>query len=128
MLEIINDNIIQDFVVEATGKHLAIINSDVQVSASAAKINFIGGNISLADNSIQKVNYNVAFYLPLWDDHAFAECHDFIDHAVLAFANHEIKTRGKRNYILNLNPSISEQSNDSEDWIVAFDVSISIFL
>ena len=128
MLEILNDNLIQDFVVEATGKHLAIINSDVQVSAPAAKITFNGGNISPADNTIQQVSYNVAFYLPIWGNNAFAVCHDFIDNAVLAFVNHENKTAGRRNYVVNLNPSINEQSGDSENWIVAFDVTISIFL
>lgn len=98
------------------------------MSAPAAKITFNGGNISLADNTVQQVSYNVAFYLPFWGDNAFAVCHDFIDNAVLAFANHENRTAGKRNFVLNLNPSISEQSDDSENWIVAFDVTISIFL
>lgn len=128
MLEILHDNLIQDFVVELTGKHLAIINSDVQVSAPAAKISFNGGNISLADNTVQQVSYNVAFYLPIWGDNAFAVCHDFIDNAVLAFVNHENITAGRRNYVVNLNPSIFEPKVASEDWIVAFDVSFSIFL
>ena len=128
LLEILLDQHLQDFVLENTGKHLAIINSDIQVSAPAAKINFNGGNISLAENSIQQVNYNVAFYLPLSGDNAFAVCHDFIDHAVLTFINHENKTMGKRNYVTGINPSIIEPKDASEDWIVAFDVAISIFL
>ena len=128
--EILNDNIIQDFIVEATGKHLAIINAGEQITSPSVTVSFVGSDINDSDNVMQSARYNVAFSLPFWGDLALSVCHDFLDVAVRAFFEHEIRVHPnplRRNKVLHLSPSILEPSDDSDAWTVAFEVTVSIF-
>ena len=130
MLEILNDNLIQDFVFEATGKHLAIINAGAQITSPSVTVSFAGSDITYSDNVPQSARYNVAFSLPFWGDDALAVCHDFLDVAVRVFFEHELRVNPnplQRNKVLRLSPSIVEQNDDSDSWTVAFEVTVSIF-
>lgn len=126
--EILEDDILNLYVENLTGKHLAIIDAGVQVTTPAAKITFIGGEISCADNAMQLVRYEVAFFLPLWNSEALSNSHDFMDVAVGAFFGHEQRTNPVRvNRVMRIVPTIDEAEN-SEIWTVSFDVTVSIFL
>ena len=94
ILEILNDQHLRDFVFDATGKHLAIINAGAQITSPSVTVSFLGSDVTNSDNIMQSARYNVAFSLPFWGDNALAECHDFLDVAMLAFFEHEL--RGKR--------------------------------
>ena len=130
MLEILNDSLIQDFVFEATGKHLAIINAGAQITSPSVTVSFAGSDITYSDNVMQSARYNVAFSLPFWGDDALAVCHEFLDVAVRAFFEHELRVNPnplRHNKVLRLSPSIVEQNDDSDSWTVAFEVTVSIF-
>ena len=79
---------------------------------------------------MQSARYNVAFSLPFWGDNALAECHDFLDVAMLAFFEHELRVNPnplRRNKVLRISPSIVEQNDDSDSWTVTFEVTVSVF-
>ena len=79
---------------------------------------------------MQSARYNVAFSLPFWNDYALSVCHDFLDVAVRAFFEHELRVNPnplQRNKVLRLSPSIVEKNDDADLWTVAFEVTVSIF-
>ena len=127
--EILDDEILNDYVKNLTGKHLAVIDAGAQITTPAVKITFVGGEISRADNAMQTVRYNIAFFLPFWGTDALEMSHDFMDVAIQAFFDHEQRTNPARvNRVLRIVPSIVEEAEDSELWTVAFDATVSIFM
>ena len=130
ILEILNDQHLRDFVFDATGKHLAIINAGAQITSPSVTVSFLGSDVTNSDNIMQSARYNVAFSLPFWGDNALAECHDFLDVAMLAFFEHELRGNPnplRRNKVLRISPSIVEQNDDSDSWTVTFEVTVSVF-
>ena len=131
ILEILNDSYLQEFVFDNTGKHLAVINAGAQITSPSVTVSFLGCEVTNSDNIMQSARYNVAFSLPLWGDDALLVCHDFLDVAVLAFFEHELRNNPnplRRNKVLRLSPSIVEPNDDSDSWTVAFEVTVSIFI
>ena len=127
--EILDDGQLQDYVYRETGKHLAVINAGAQITIPSARIVFGGGDITCSENISQDVRYQVEFALPFWGDNALERCHEFIDVAVKAFFEHEQRDNPIRvNRVIRLNPSITEQNEESELWTVAFEVTVSIFI
>lgn len=127
--EILDDEALNDYVFRETGKHLAIIDAGAQITIPAVKITFSGGQISPSDNVMQIANYNVAFALPSWSADALCKSHKFLDVAVKAFFEHELRDNPVRiNRVLRVNPSIIEENEESDLWTVAFDVAVSIFI
>ena len=126
-----NDQYLQDFVFNATGKHLAIINAGAQITSPSVTVSFLGSEVTNSDNIMQSARYNVAFSLPFWGDDALLVLHDFLDVAVLAFFEHELRVNPnplRRNKVLRLSPSIVEPNDDSDSWTVAFEVTVSVFI
>ncbi|MBQ6664923.1 MAG: hypothetical protein IJM68_04970 [Synergistaceae bacterium] len=126
--EILDDEQLNDYIFNETGKHLAIIDAGAQVTTPAAKISFGGGEISASDNTSQVAGYRVEFALPFWGEDALEQCHSFLDVAVNAFFEHEQRNNPIRiNRVTRINPSITELDGDSDFWTVAFDVTVSVF-
>lgn len=127
--EILDDETLNGYIFAETGKHLAVIDAGAQITIPVANITFSGGEISNSDNTMQLARYTVAFMLPFWGADALRKSHEFIDVAVQAFFDHEQRNNPvKINRVIRLSPSISEQGEDRELWIVAFDVTVSIFI
>ena len=127
--EILDDEILNGYIFEETGKHLAIIDAGAQITAPAANITFSGGEITKSDNVMQLARYNVAFMLPFWHVDALRKSHEFMDVAVQAFFDHEQRnTPVRTNRVIRLSPSITEYDEESQLWTVAFDVTVSIFI
>lgn len=127
--EILDDEALNEYIFNETGKHLAVIDAGAQITIPAAKITFSGGEISDSDNVMRIANYNVAFALPFWSADALRKSHEFLDVAVRAFFEHEMRDNPIRtNRVIRVNPSISEYDEESELWTVAFDVAVSIFI
>lgn len=129
LCEILDDEALNEYIFNETGKHLAVIDAGAQITTPAAKITFSGGGISDSDNVMRIANYNVAFAFPFWSADALRKSHEFLDVAVRAFFEHEMRDNPIRtNRVIRVNPSISEYDEESELWIVAFDVAVSIFM
>lgn len=114
-----------------TGKHLAVINAGAQITSSSVTVSFLGSEVTNSDNIMQSARYNVAFSLPLWGDDALLVCHDFLDVAVRAFFEYELRNNPnplRRNKVLRLSPSIVEPNDDSDSWTVVFEVTVSVFI
>lgn len=127
--EILDDEALNDYVFRETGKHLAVIDAGAQITTPSAKITFSGGEISQSDNVMQIANYNIAFVLPSWSADVLSKSHEFLDVAVKAFFEHEMRDNPVRiNRVLRISPSIIEEGEESELWTVAFDVAVSIFI
>ena len=127
--EILDDEALNDYVFSETGKHLAVIDAGAQITTPSAKITFSGGEISQSDNVMQIANYNITFVLPSWSADALSKSHEFLDVAVKAFFEHEMRDNPVRiNRVLRISPSIIEEGEESELWTVAFDVAVSIFI
>ena len=127
--EILDDEALNAYIFEETGKHLAVIDAGAEITIPSASILFIGGETSYADNTAHEVNYRIEFALPLWGDDALRISHEFLDVAVKAFFEHELRSNPIRvNRVNSVNPSISEQNAESELWTVAFDVTVSVFI
>lgn len=126
--EILADKALDDFVFNETGKHLAVIDAGAQITIPSANIMFTGGATSYADNTAHEVGYKVEFALPFWGDDALRKSHEFLDVAIKAFFGYEQRINPiHSNIVKTVNPSISEQGEESEVWTVAFDVTVLIF-
>ena len=128
ILEILDDEKLNKYVLETTGKALAVIDSGPQVTMPAAAIVFNGGEVSRAENSMQTVEYDVPFALPYWGADGMRKCHDFLDVALDAFFSHEQRdSTGRRNFIVKVNPFMMEESPEEKFWGVTLRVTVSIF-
>ena len=127
--EILDDEQLNRYVLESTGKALAVIDSGPQVTMPAAAIVFNGGEISRAENSMQTVEYDVPFALPYWGADGMRKCHDFLDVAMDAFFSHEQRGEtGRRNFIVKANPFMMEEEPEEKWWAVTIKVTVSIFM
>ena len=127
--EILDDVALNAYILKETGKHLAVIDAGAEITIPSASILFIGGETSYADNTAHEVNYRIEFALPLWSDDALRISHEFLDVAIKAFFEHELRSNPIRvNRVKSVNPSISEQNAESELWTVALDVTVSVFI
>lgn len=128
LLEILQDQELNDFIFAETGKHLAIIDAGAQITIPAVKITFEGGETSYADNTAHEVRYTVNFALPFWSADALRKNHEFLDVAMRAFFGYEQRTNPIHvNRVQSVNPSITEQNEESEVWIVTFNVTVLVF-
>ncbi len=126
--EILEDEQLNKYVLETTGKALAVIDSGPQVTMPAAAIVFNGGEVSWAENSMQIVEYDVPFALPYWGADGMKKCHDFLDVALDAFFSHEQRAEfGRRNFIVKANPFMMEEDTEEKFWLVTIRVTVSIF-
>ena len=127
--EILDDERLNRYVLESTGKALAVIDSGPQVTMPAAAIVFNGGEVSRAENSMQTVEYDVPFALPYWGADGMRKCHDFLDVALDAFLSHEQRSEtGRRNFVVKANPFMMEESPEEKFWLVTLRVTVSIFM
>ena len=123
--EILDDEQLNRYIVEATGKHLAIIDAGAQVTAPCASINLNGGAFSRKSNTGAEIDFLVTFALPFWGADAFVKCVDFVDAALPIFFDY----RNKRNFILRAVPSINElDAEASQLWTVQILFTVSAFV
>ncbi len=126
--EILNDEQLNKYVLESTGKALAVIDSGPQVTMPAAAIVFNGGEVTRAENSMQTVEYDVPFALPYWGTDGMKKCHEFLDIALDTFFSHERRAKsGRRNFIVKANPFMMEEDPEEKFWVVTIRVTVSIF-
>ena len=127
--EILEDEQLNKYVFETTGKALAVIDSGPQVTMPAAAIVFNGGEVSCAENSMQTVEYDIPFALPYWGADGMKKCHDFLDVAIDAFFSHEQRdSTGRRNFIVKANPFMMEEEPEEKWWAVTIRVTVSVFI
>ena len=123
--EILNDEDLNAYILDVTGKHLAVIDAGAKVTAPAAAILFNGGDFSRRQNSSNEIGFTVSFAMPFWGAEAFLRCIDFADFALPVFFDY----KGRHNFILRVNPSINElDDSDSRLWTVDFALTVSVFL
>ena len=123
--EILDDEQLNKYIFEETGKHLAVINAGAKVTAPCVSINLNGGAVTRRTNSNTEIEYLVSFALPFWGTEAFIRCLDFIDFAIPIFFDY----RNKHNFVFRANPSIKElDTENSQLWTVDILFSVSVFL
>ena len=123
--EILDDQQLGDYVLQQTGKHLAVIDAGAKVTAPCAAVSLNGGAFSHKFNTSTEIEYLVSFALPFWGADAFIRCIDFIDFALPIFFDY----RDKRNFILRVTPAIHElDEQDSRIWTVDFLITVSAFI
>lgn len=123
--EIIDDEQLNQYIFNETGKHLAVIDAGARVTAPYVSINLQGGSFTRKTNSSVDIDYLVTFALPFWGADAFIKCIDFIDFALPIFFDY----RGKRNFILRADPSINEfDAEASQLWTVQILLTVSAFI
>lgn len=129
--EILEDEELNQYVKDSTGKRLAIIDSGPMTTTPAASISFVGGTINRGENSMQGTEYTVTFLMPYWGADGMKKCHALLDVAVEAFFAHELREPAgrnqRRNFVLRVNPTLMEEDPEKKWWIVALQVTISIF-
>jgi len=126
--EILYDEQLNRYVLESTGKALAVIDSGPQVTMPAAAIVFNGGEVSRAENSMRTVEYDVPFALSYWGTDGMRKCHEFLDVALDAFFSHERRdSTGRRNFVVKVHPFMIEEDPEEKFWLVTLRVTVSIF-
>ena len=121
--EILNDETLNNYILDETGKHLAVIDAGAKVTVPSASILFNGGEFLRRTNSSSEVEFTVSFALPFWGDNAFLRCIEFIDFVSPIFFDY----RNRHNFILRVNPSINELDDEgSQLWSVDFLLTISV--
>lgn len=129
--EILEDEELNQYVKDSTGKRLAVIDSGPMTTTPAASISFVGGWVNRGENTMQETNYMVTFSMPYWGADGMKKCHKLLDVAVEAFFAHEMREPAgrnqRRNWVLLVNPSLMEEDPEKKWWIVALQVTISIF-
>ena len=127
--EILDDEQLNRYVLESTGKAMAVIYSGPQVTMPAAAIVFNGGEVSRAENSMRTVEYDVPFAMPYWGTDGMRKCHEFLDVALDAFLSHEQRSEaGRRNFVVKANPFMMEESPEEKFWLVTLRVTVSVFM
>lgn len=122
--EILDDENINDYVFQNTGKHLAVIDAGAQVTSPSAKILFGGGEITRASNTRQEVNFVISFALPFWNADAFSDCLNFIEFITPICFSY---SSSKGGFISSINPSIIENF-DNKFWSINLNITISVFI
>ena len=127
--EILDDETLNEYIFNETGKHLAVIDAGAKITIPSVTISFGGGETSYADNTPHEVRYTVDFALPFWGANALRKSHEFLDVAIKAFFEHEQRNNPVRvKRVKSVNPSIRELDEESEIWTVAFDVTVLVFI
>ena len=121
--EILEDEQLNQYIFENTGKRLAVINAGAQVTTPAANVTLSSGTKTRRSNTSNEVNYLISFALPFFGADAFDKCLDFLDFAIPIFF--EYKT--KKDFIKSVNPSIIEQDSERDFWIINFNVTVEVF-
>ena len=123
--EVLNDEQLNDYIFNETGKHLAVIDAGAKITAPCVSINLNGGAVTRKTNSSTEIEFLLSFALPFWGEDAFIRCLDFIDFVLPIFFEY----RDNFNFILKANPSINEvDADNSQLWTVDFLFSVSIFI
>lgn len=123
--EILEDASLNDYILDETGKHLALIEAGAKISVPSASIYFSGGAYTRRSNSSSEIAYTVSFALPFWGADAFTRCLDFVDFIVPVFFDY----KDKHNFILSAEPSINEVNEEgSQLWTVDFLLTVSAFM
>lgn len=129
--EILEDEELNKYVKETTGKRLAIIDSGPATTAPAASITFVGGAVNRSENTLQHTDYTVTFSMPYWGADGMKKCHRLLDVAMEAFFAHEVREPAgrnqRKNYVVTMNPSLIEEDPEAKWWIVSLQATISIF-
>ena len=122
--EILEDEELNAFIFEETGKHLAIIDAGAQITTPAALISFAGGDFSRRDNTSTEVEFTVSFLMPYWGDTAFTSCLKFLDFVIPVFFAYSDAGA----YIVNASPAIHEPDDVSEQWSIDITLTVKVFL
>ena len=123
--EILDDEQLNQYIFEATGKYLAVINAGAKITAPCASINLNGGAFTRRNNSNSEIDYLISFVLPFWGADAFTKCIDFVDFVLPILFDY----RDKRNFILRANPTINElDAENSQLWTVDIIATVSVLL
>ena len=120
--EILNDDTLNNYILDITGKHLTVIDAGAKITAPCASISLNSGSVTRKFNSNYEIEFLIAFALPLWDAEAFDKCIDFLDFVIPIFFEYV----DKNNFILRITPSINEiGQEDSQLWYVNLSVAVS---
>ena len=121
--EILEDEQLNQYIFENTGKRLAVINAGAQVTTPAANVTLSSGTKTRRSNTSNEVNYLISFALPFFGADAFDKCLDFLDFVIPIFFDYKTK----KDFIKSVNPSIIEQDSERDFWIINFNVTVEVF-
>ncbi len=127
LCEILDDQQLNDYIKEITGKNLTIINSGVQIDTPAARIALTGGDYTRSINTNGEVNFSVAFDMPLWNDNAFEQAVDFLDYVIPIFFSYGSGLNNK-NIITRASPVIHEIDPEKDFWTITINLTIKILI
>ena len=125
--EILDDEQLNHYIRNLTGKHLTVIDSGPQVDTPAAKIELTGGEFNRKINTDREVNYTVSFAMPFWGADAFKQCISFLDIVLPIFFAYG-SGQDNRNIITRAVPSISENDPEKDFWIISINLTIKVFI
>ena len=122
--EVLQDQEINSYISENTGKNLAVINAGAQITTPSATITFSSGETTRAINTKKEVGYNVSFALPFWGNDAFDKCIDFLDFVLPIFFEY----RTKNCFIKNAAPSVVEQDSERKFWFISINTILEVLI
>ena len=125
--EILDDQQLNDYIKEITGKNLTVINSGVQVDTPAARIALTGGDYTRSMNTNREIDFSVAFDMPLWNDQALEQAVNFLDYVMPIFFSYG-SGRNNKNIITHASPVIHEIDPEKDFWTITINLTIKILL
>lgn len=129
--EVLDDEALNKWIIDKTGKALTVIDSGPQVTTPAAGILFRGEDFGqIADRSaVYRCGYDVIFALPFWGADGMRLCHEFIDVAIDAFMSNRraSNVEGRNNYVTKIYPTLVEDDAEQQWWTIGLRVYVSIF-
>ena len=125
--EILDDQQLNDYIKEITGKNLTVINSGVQVDTPAARIALTGGDYTRSMNTNREIDFSVAFDMPLWNDQALEQAVNFLDYVMPIFFSYG-SGRNNKNIITRASPVIHEIDPEKDFWTITINLTIKILI
>ena len=123
--DILRDQHLHDYILDLTGKHLAVLDAGAKPSIPNAQLSFLNGSVSRRSNSAMEAAFSVDFALPFGGKYAFENCIDFIDFVVPIFLDY---SEGFA-FVSSVSPVIQEPDElSSQIWHVLLSISISILI
>ena len=123
--DILRDQHLNDYILDLTGKHLAVLDAGAKPSIPNAQLSFLNGTVSRRSNSAMELSFSVDFALPFGGKYAFENCIDFIDFVVPIVLDY---SEGFA-FVSSVSPVIQEPDElSSQIWHVLLSISISILI
>ncbi len=120
--EILNDEELNNYIFESTGKYLTVIDAGAKVTTPAVSISLSGGSSSRRSNTKAEVDYLLSFALPYFGDDGFEKCLDFLDFLMPVIFEY----RRDISFVKTASPSITEQDGNKDIFVIDINLTVEV--